>query len=80
MTMWTCPSGHRLPASAFHSYARTKPEFTGYDRVEFTCDGGKRGHSFTLTKAVQSGMFTTEEADKLVAAAEATKEEDDGET
>ncbi len=60
----TCPSGHKLTFDHFHSYVDVKePDLM--KAVTFYCDGGKRGHSFTLEKAVKSGMFTMEEAEKI---------------
>ena len=60
----TCPSGHTLPVADFHSYVDLKlPELD--DAITFYCPGGKRGHSFTLRKAVAGGMFNTEEAAKI---------------
>ncbi len=64
-----CPSGHELSYDHFHSYVDLKePDLM--KAVTFSCDGGKRGHSFTLEKAVKFGMFTPEEADKIKAQAE----------
>jgi len=59
-----CPSGHELTFDHFHSIVDlTKPDIM--QAIIFTCDGGKRGHHFTLEKAVKSGMFTQEEAEKI---------------
>jgi len=33
--------------------------------ITFECPGGKRGHTFTLKKAVASGMFTEEDAARI---------------
>lgn len=57
----TCPSGHTLPVDQFKSYV--KLDVKDYDdAIIFDCPGGKRGHTFTLRKAVAKGMFNTEEA------------------
>jgi len=68
----TCPSGHKLLVTDFHSYVDLKkPEMD--DAITFTCPGGKRGHSFTLRKAVASGMFNIEEAAKIRITGQRTK-------
>lgn len=68
----TCPSGHKLPVTDFHSYVDLKePELD--DAITFECPGGKRGHSFTLRKAVASGMFNIEEAAKIRTMGQRTK-------
>lgn len=60
----TCPSGHTLPLNQFHSYV--KLDVKDYDdAIIFDCPGGKRGHTFTLRKAISKGMFNTEEATKI---------------
>lgn len=60
----TCPSGHRLPVDQFHSYV--KLDVDDYDdAIIFDCPSGKRGHTFTLRRAVASGMFNIEEAAKI---------------
>ena len=65
----TCPSGHKLTVADFHSYVDLKkPELD--DAITFSCPGGKRGHSFTLRKAVAGGMFNIEEAAKIRAMGE----------
>ena len=59
-----CPSGHKLDEAKFFTYVDLKiPDID--DAIIFDCPGGKRGHKFTLRKAVRSGMFTAEEAAKL---------------
>ena len=60
----TCPNGHVLPVDQFHSYVKLDIEDCD-DAIVFDCPGGKRGHTFTLRKAVASGMFNTEEAVKI---------------
>ena len=60
----TCPGGHTLPLDHFHSCLDfEEPDLM--EAITFDCDGGKRGHKFTLQKAVDAGMFTTEEAEKI---------------
>jgi len=63
--MRTCPSGHTLPDKEFHSYVDLKTDMEE-DMVIFSCSGGKRGHGFTLRKALKSKMFTPEEGQKLI--------------
>lgn len=64
MRQFTCPSGHKLDETAFSSYVDMKvPDID--DAVIFNCPGGKRGHTFTLRKAVNSRMFNIEEAAKI---------------
>lgn len=59
-----CPSGHLLSFDHFHSTVKLdEPDIM--KAVVFTCDGGKRGHEFTLEKAVAKGMFTKEQGDKI---------------
>ena len=60
----TCPSGHTLPVDQFRSYVELGVKDYD-DAITFTCPGGKRGHTFTLRKAVAKGMFNTEEAAKI---------------
>lgn len=61
MELLTCPSGHKLNPAKFICIVDTKITDID-DAVIFTCPGGKRGHTFTLRKAVASGMFTIEQA------------------
>ena len=59
-----CPSGHELTFDHFHSIVNAKePDLM--KAIIFTCDGGRRGHSFNLEKAAKAGMFTPEEVKKL---------------
>jgi hypothetical protein len=69
----TCPSGHRLPVRAFESYVDLTKK--GDDAILFSCPGGKRGHIFSLRRAITSGMFTEDEAAKIRATAAKTKQE-----
>lgn len=60
----TCPSGHTLLVTEFHSYVKLDEE--DIDKaITFDCPVGKRGHTFNLRKAVASGMFNIEEAAKI---------------
>jgi len=60
----TCPSGHSVSVTDLKSYVKLDVEEPD-DAVIFDCPGGKRGHQFTLRKAVASGMFNTEEAARI---------------
>lgn len=73
--MFTCPSGHTHPAGDFHSYVNLKIEDAN-EAVTFTCPGGKKEHIFTLGKAVKSGMFTEEQAEKIRVSAFRAKQAD----
>ena len=68
-----CPSGHELPVEQFKSYIDLTKE--GDESINFECPGGKRGHTFSLSKAVASRMFTEEEATKIREMAARTKQE-----
>jgi hypothetical protein len=65
-----CPStrGEEWPADSFKSYVSTDVKFITHDEISFTCPAG---HTFTLRKAVQKGMFTPEEALRMIAKAQA---------
>jgi len=70
--IFKCPNGHELTPDHFHSYVDLKePDLM--KAVTFSCDGGKRGHKFTLAKAVKSGMFTPDQAEKIAQGAIHTK-------
>lgn len=72
-----CPSGHRLPVGQFQSYIDLTKDLTKEsleDAILFDCPGGKRGHTFSLSRATASGMFTKEEAAKIRSQAEREKE------
>ena len=60
----TCPSGHTLIVSEFKAIINLGVEDIT-DAVVFSCPGGARGHQFTLRKAVGSGMFNLDEANKI---------------
>ena len=66
-----CPRGEEWPASGFKSFVNIKEEMT-YDAITFTCPAG---HTFTLKRAVKTGMFTEEEAQKILKAAQAIARE-----
>lgn len=60
-TEFKCPSGHTVKATDLHSTVILKePDIE--KAVVFDCPGGKRGHTFTLKKAKDAGMFTADEA------------------
>lgn len=60
----TCPSGHTEPVTSIHSYVDLKaPEID--DAITFECPGGKRGHTFTLRRALKAGTFNEEEAARI---------------
>jgi hypothetical protein len=63
-TEFKCPSGHTVKATDLHSYVKLV-EKNIFEAVTFSCPGGKRGHEFTLKKAVAAGMFNQEEADRI---------------
>lgn len=60
----TCPSGHKLPVSEFHAYVDLNIKDINR-AITFTCPDGEKGHIFNLQKAVTSGMFSAEEANKI---------------
>jgi hypothetical protein len=63
-TLFKCPAGHELKPQELHSTVLlAEPDINR--AILFTCPGGKRGHEFTLEKAVAAGMFTEEEADRI---------------
>lgn len=63
-TEFKCPSGHIVNATDLHStVGLAEPDIDL--AIVFECPGGKRGHSFTLKKAVAAGMFTEDEADRI---------------
>jgi hypothetical protein len=63
-TQFQCPSGHTVQATELHSTVKLK-ETDIYEAIIFECPGGKRGHTFTLKKAVTAGVFTKEEAARI---------------
>jgi hypothetical protein len=66
MREFTCPSGHTFEDDKFHSTVDlTKTDID--DAITFECPGGKRGHSFSLKRAVKSGMFNEEEGARICA-------------
>lgn len=68
-TEFKCPSGHIVQATELHSYV-SLTETDLNDAITFECPGGKRGHTFSLRKAVAAGMFTEEEAANIRAGGE----------
>ena len=63
-TEFKCPSGHEITFLQLHStviLAESDIDLA----IVFECPGGKRGHTFTLKKAVAAGMFTEEEAGRI---------------
>ena len=75
-TEFTCPAGHTVQATELHSYV-SLTEANLDDGITFECPGGKRGHSFTLRKAVAKGMFTEEEAANIRAGGERYRAENE---
>lgn len=60
----TCPSGHIVKIADIHSFVDlTKSDLD--EAIIFECPGGKRGHTFTLRKAVAKKTFTIEEAARI---------------
>ncbi|MFA5429819.1 MAG: hypothetical protein WC329_01515 [Candidatus Omnitrophota bacterium] len=63
-TEFKCPSGHTVKATDLHSTV-ILAEADIEKAVVFECPCGKRGHTFTLKKAKDAGMFTVEEASRI---------------
>lgn len=63
-TELTCPSGHKVKVEDLHSYVKLN-EGELDDAIAFSCPGGKRGHNFSLRKAVAAGTFNIEEASRI---------------
>ena len=66
-----CPRGEEWPATSFKSYVGFKEKVQSHDTITFGCPAG---HTFTLKKAVEKGMFTQEQALKIIAAAQRTRD------
>ncbi len=75
-TEFTCPSGHTVQATELHSYVSLTVSDLD-EGITFECPGGKRGHTFTLKKAVASGMFMEEEAANIRAGGERYRQENE---
>jgi len=75
-TEFTCPSGHTVQATELHSYV-SLTEGDLNEGITFACPGWKRGHTFTLKKAVASGMFTEEEAANIRAGGERYRQDNE---
>ena len=59
-----CPSGHEVTPDQIHAYVDLKePDIE--KAACFWCEGGKRGHKFTLEKAIKSGMFTAKQGQRI---------------
>lgn len=63
-TELTCPSGHTVKVEELSSYVKLN-EAELDDAITFSCAGGKRGHNFSLRKAVACGMFNIEQAARI---------------
>jgi hypothetical protein len=68
----TCPSGHKLPVEQFKAYVDLTIKDID-EEIKLDCPGGKRGHTFSLRKAIVSGMFNIEEAAKIRLGAQKAK-------
>ena len=64
-----CPSsrGEEWPAESFKSYVSAKAKVITHEDITWLCPAG---HTFTLKKAVEKGMFTPDEALKMIALAQ----------
>lgn len=64
-----CPStkGEEWPTESYKSYISAGAKVITHEDITFTCPAG---HTFTLKKAVERGMFTPEEAFKMMALAQ----------
>ena len=59
-----CPvGGEEWPATSYKSLTDLFPDELQYRNIHFSCPGG---HGFTLRKAVNSGMFTKEQGEKML--------------
>ena len=65
-----CPSrrGEEWPTSSFKAHFLIKEKVQTHNTITFECPAG---HTFSLKKAVEKGMFTQEQALKIIAQAQA---------
>ena len=62
-----CPWGEEWPGPSFISTVTLKEDIQTHDTINWLCPAG---HSFTLKKAVKTGMFTPEQALTMIAEAQ----------
>ena len=62
-----CPRGEEWPGTSFISTVALKENVQTHDTINWLCPAG---HSFTLKRAVQTGMFTPEQALIMIAEAQ----------
>ncbi|KKK96505.1 hypothetical protein LCGC14_2662070 [marine sediment metagenome] len=62
-----CPWGEEWPGLSFKSLVALKEDIQTHDTITWLCPAG---HSFTLKKAVKTGMFTPEQALTMIAEAQ----------
>ena len=62
-----CPRGEEWPATVFKSFTDIKGKVQTHETITFMCPAG---HSFSLKKAVESKMFTPEQALMILAEAQ----------
>jgi len=67
-----CPRGEEWPATSFKSYVHIDQKVQTHDTIDMTCPAG---HKFTLKKAVEKGMFTQEQAFKIIASAQRARDD-----
>lgn len=62
-----CPRGEEWPAGTFKSTVDYKKKVQSHDTIHWLCPAG---HEFDLRKAVEKGMFTPDQALRMIAAAQ----------
>jgi len=67
-----CLMEEEWPSESFKSYVRTRDDPITEESVLFTCPAG---HKFTLKQALVKGIFTEEDANKLISQAKKLKEQ-----
>jgi len=67
-----CPRGEEWPATSFKSYVHIKEKVQSHDTITFECPAG---HTFSLKKAVGKGIFTQEQAFKIIAQAQRARDD-----
>ncbi len=67
-----CPRGEEWPAMSFKSCVHIKEKVQSHDTITFECPAG---HTFSLKKAVEKGMFNQEQALKIIAGAQRARDD-----
>lgn len=62
-----CPRGDEWPAESFTTTMDFKAKVQTHETIRVICPAG---HGFTLKKAVEKGMFTPDQALKIIAEAQ----------